>query len=87
MQKDLSRRPALLQSLFERLSSVLDVLAEQFAGAGDVALAAEVQDLVMLLVSPLNSVREIQLQTGVAVPAVVHVADDVHKMRPLGARI
>jgi len=54
---ELVRRSALLQRFLQRLAGVLDVLAQEFAGAGDVALAAKLENLVVLLVGARNSVR------------------------------
>ena len=83
--RTLGRSPSFLQSLLERLSGVLNVLLEKFARGGDVALAAEFENLVVFFVGALNSVGEIELQARVALAAVVHVADDSHEMRALGA--
>lgn len=85
MQERLAGRSALLQRFLQRLAGVLDVRAKQFAGPSDVTLAAEVENLVVLFVGASDPVCEIQLQTGVALPAVVHIADDVHGVRALGA--
>lgn len=66
---------------------MLDVEAEELAGSRNVALPAKFKYLVMLFIGALNAVRQVQLQPGIALPAVIHVANNVHEMGPLGARI
>ncbi|HEV2697403.1 MAG TPA: hypothetical protein VGU90_05380, partial [Terriglobales bacterium] len=76
-----------MNCLFQRLACVFDVLPEKLAGSLYVSFAAQGQDLVMLLISALDAVRQVQLQPGVSFSAIVYVANDGHRMRPLGARI
>lgn len=76
-----------MQSPFQRLSGKFNVFAKQFAGGRDVSLAAQLQDLMVLLVRALDSMREIQLQSGIAFAAVVHIANDSHRPRLIGSRI
>ena len=57
-----------------------DVLAQQIAGSGDIALSAQLEDLMMLFIGSLHAMRQVQLQTGITFSAVVHVSDNGHEV-------
>ncbi len=77
----------LLEHFSQRIASMPDMLSKQVTGGHDVALAAQIEDLVMLFVRPLHAVSQVQLEAGVAFPAVVDIANDGHETRLVGARI
>lgn len=49
--------PSFLENLPQRLARVLDMLTQQLAGGRYVPLTTEIQDLMMLFVRPLHTVR------------------------------
>ena len=77
----------LFEHFFERITGMADVFAKQFAGGNNIALAAQLEYLVMLFVRPFHAMSQIQLQPGIAFAVVVDVADDGHETRLFGARV
>src|ERR1700719_1077464 len=56
-----------------------NVFSKQVAGVNNVALATQLENLVMLFVRPFDAVRQVQLKARIAFSAVIDVADDGHK--------
>lgn len=66
---------------------MLDVFAQQLASGGDIAIAAQFENLMVLLIRALHAVSQIKLQPRISFAGVIHVANDGHEMRPLSAGI
>ena len=64
-----------------------DVLSKELTGCGNVALATQFEDTVMLFIRALHAVCQIQLQAGIALSAVVNVSDDGREARLVGSRV
>ncbi len=47
----------LFEHFFERVPGMPDVLSKQVTGSDNIALAAQIEDLVMLFVRPVHAVR------------------------------
>src|SRR5580658_7980855 len=80
-------QPLFLKDLLQRFTGILNVLAQQFARSRRVALAAEIQDLVMFLIGAFHAVSQVQLEARISFTTVVDVADNSHETRLIGARI
>src|ERR1017187_864721 len=63
------------------------MLAQQFAGLSYLALTAELQNLVMLLIGALHAVGEVELQAGVPFPVFFEIADNPLEPRLVGAGV
>jgi hypothetical protein len=70
--------------LLEGLTGELNMLAQQFARGGNVALPAQFQKPVVFFVGPFHAMRQVQLQASVAFAAVVDVPDRRHETRLVG---
>ena len=81
------RRSLLFERLFKGFARESDVLTKQLAGRRDLAIAAQFEDMVMLFVGALHPVSEVKLQAGVALTAVIDVADDRHESWLIAARV
>ena len=79
--------PSLLQNFLQGLPSVENMVPQQCASRRDVSVAAQFQNLMMFLVSALDSVRQIQLQASIPFAAVIDVSDNRHKPRKDRARV
>ena len=49
----------LFQHFFERVTGMTDVFSKQVAGGDNVALATQLENLVMLFVRPFHAVRQV----------------------------
>lgn len=77
----------LFQRQFQALAGIFDMLAQESAGRGYIALAAKLEDPMMFFIGPCDSVSQVQLQAGVSFSAVVDVANDGHEARLIGSRV